>query len=65
MTGPAAEIIMMGYAKTSQSTHGIHTRLFSRAFIFEEDEGLSDGGTNRTQAMSNRYIVLARGTSVL
>ena len=26
---------MMGYAKTSQSTRGIHTRLFARAFMFE------------------------------
>lgn len=33
MTGPAAEIGMMGYAKQGQNTHGIHLRLYSRAFI--------------------------------
>ena len=26
----------MGYGKSSQKTKGIHTRLYSRAFIFEE-----------------------------
>lgn len=36
VTGPAAEIGMMGYAKQGQNTKGIHTRLFSRAFIVED-----------------------------
>ena len=35
VTGPAAEITMMGYAEIGQKTSGIHTRLFSRAFIFQ------------------------------
>jgi len=38
ITGPAAEIGMMGYAKQGQNTKGIHMRLYSRAFIVE-DEG--------------------------
>jgi len=38
VTGPAAEIGMMGYAKQGQNTKGIHTRLFSRAFIIEDVE---------------------------
>merc|ERR1711872_484725 len=38
VTGPAAEIGMMGYAKQGQNTQGIHTRLFSRAFIIEDVE---------------------------
>merc|ERR1719286_75718 len=29
---------MMGYAKQGQNTGGIHTRLFSRAFIIEDPE---------------------------
>ena len=29
---------MMGYAKQGQNTAGIHTRLFSRAFIVEQDD---------------------------
>lgn len=33
ITGPAAEAVMMGMAKSDQQTAGIHTRLRSRAFI--------------------------------
>lgn len=36
ITGPAAEINFMGYAKSSQVAHGIHQRLRSRAFIVAE-----------------------------
>jgi hypothetical protein len=35
-TGPAAEINLMGYAKTSQMAHGIHMRLRARTFIIAE-----------------------------
>jgi len=38
ITGPAAEIGMMGYAKQGQNTRGIHMRLFSRAFIIEDED---------------------------
>lgn len=49
MTGPAAQINFMGYAKSTQAAHGIHLRLRSRAFIVseaptmdgEEDQGES------------------------
>lgn len=34
VTGPAADVNMMGYAHPGQTSRGIHTRLFSRAFIF-------------------------------
>ncbi|XP_072165215.1 putative neutral ceramidase C [Diadema setosum] len=33
ITGPAADVNMMGYAHPDQRTAGIHTRLYSRAFI--------------------------------
>ncbi len=33
VTGPAAELAMMGYAMTDQKTKGIHQRLRSRAFV--------------------------------
>ena len=33
ITGPAAEVGMMGYAQVNQKTAGIHTRLWSRAFV--------------------------------
>ncbi|KAH3872488.1 hypothetical protein DPMN_035704 [Dreissena polymorpha] len=36
ITGPAAQVNMMGYANPSQTTKGIHLRQFSRAFIFED-----------------------------
>uniref|UniRef100_A0A3P9HFT0 Neutral ceramidase n=1 Tax=Oryzias latipes TaxID=8090 RepID=A0A3P9HFT0_ORYLA len=35
-TGSAAEIPMMGYANSQQKAAGIHTRLFSRAFIVDD-----------------------------
>eukprot|EP00525_Craspedostauros_australis_P010424 CAMPEP_0198134330 /NCGR_PEP_ID=MMETSP1442-20131203/60014_1 /TAXON_ID= /ORGANISM="Craspedostauros australis, Strain CCMP3328" /LENGTH=743 /DNA_ID=CAMNT_0043795473 /DNA_START=72 /DNA_END=2303 /DNA_ORIENTATION=+ len=40
MTGPAAQVGFMGYAKTSQIGHGIHTRLRARAYIISQ---LEDG----------------------
>jgi len=39
VTGPAAEINMMGYAMPEQRTHGIHLRLWSRAYIFVDSAG--------------------------
>lgn len=39
VTGPAAEVNMMGYAKLGQDSGGIHFRLFSRAFIVEDTSG--------------------------
>ncbi|XP_054715880.1 uncharacterized protein LOC129225311 [Uloborus diversus] len=38
ITGPAAEINMMGYAQITQRTSGIHTRQFSRAFIVDDGQ---------------------------
>ena len=34
VTGPAAEVNMMGYAVLSQTTAGVHLRLRARAFVF-------------------------------
>ncbi|KAJ6216343.1 hypothetical protein RDWZM_007500 [Blomia tropicalis] len=39
ITGPAAEINMMGYAKIGQDTKGIHMRLYSRAVIIADQTG--------------------------
>lgn len=36
ITGPAAEVNMMGYANPAQVSAGIHLRQYSRAFIFAE-----------------------------
>uniref|UniRef100_UPI0037E7657B neutral ceramidase n=1 Tax=Semicossyphus pulcher TaxID=241346 RepID=UPI0037E7657B len=35
-TGPPAEIPLMGYANPQQNAAGIHTRLYSRAFIIDD-----------------------------
>ncbi|VEL18527.1 unnamed protein product [Protopolystoma xenopodis] len=38
ITGPAAEVNMMGYANPDQTDSGIHLRLYSRAFIIKENQ---------------------------
>ena len=38
VTGPAAEVGMMGFAEVKQVTQGIYMRLYSRAFIFGDGE---------------------------
>lgn len=37
ITGPAAEIMMMGYAELGQTDKGILQRIFARAFIVATD----------------------------
>ncbi|THD21070.1 Neutral ceramidase C [Fasciola hepatica] len=37
ITGPAADVNMMGYAKITQTVSGIHLRLYSRAYIIQEN----------------------------
>ncbi|XP_077971927.1 putative neutral ceramidase C [Styela clava] len=36
MTGPAADVNLMGYAKSTQRAGGIHLRQYARAFIVED-----------------------------
>jgi len=38
ITGPAAEVEMMGYAMPTQTAHGIHFRQWSRAFIIADSQ---------------------------
>ena len=38
ITGPAAEVGMMGYGQLGQTTAGIHTRLWSRAFVIKSTQ---------------------------
>ena len=42
VTGPAVEIPLMGYGKSNQAAGGIHTRLFSRSFIFQNKGSSND-----------------------
>lgn len=40
ITGPAAEVGMMGYAEAGQKTAGLRMRVFARAFVFvDQDSG--------------------------
>lgn len=38
ITGPAAEVVMMGYADSTQKSAGILNRLYARAFIVEDTD---------------------------
>ncbi|TYZ67856.1 hypothetical protein PybrP1_003287 [[Pythium] brassicae (nom. inval.)] len=38
ITGPAAEVVMMGYADSSQKSAGILNRLYARAFVVEDTD---------------------------
>ncbi|KAL3662399.1 hypothetical protein V7S43_012726 [Phytophthora oleae] len=38
ITGPAADVIMMGFADSTESTAGILSRLYARAFLIEDPE---------------------------
>jgi len=49
ITGPAAQINFMGYARSEQTGTGIHMRLRARSFIISEyihDTVVKDGGLN-------------------
>ncbi|MES1914882.1 MAG: hypothetical protein MHM6MM_006909, partial [Cercozoa sp. M6MM] len=37
VTGPVAELVMMGYAQPSMKAAGLHTRLFARASVFQHE----------------------------
>jgi neutral ceramidase len=43
ITGPAADVNMMGYANPTQNAAGIHLRLRARAFIVAEPSSNMDG----------------------
>jgi hypothetical protein len=40
VTGPAAEVNLMGYAAFNQTAAGVHTRLFSRAYVVVGDRAV-------------------------
>lgn len=43
ITGPAADVNMMGYANTGQNAAGIHIRLYARVFIVAEPSSSASG----------------------
>lgn len=56
ITGPAAEVNLMGYANPAQTANGIHMRQYSRAFIFADQSG-----QNRFVFVSTDSCMLSQG----
>jgi neutral ceramidase len=60
-TGPAAQINLMGYAKTSQTAHGIHQRLRARAFIAASFSTISTTNVQADSSLSVTATTMRRG----
>lgn len=59
MTGPAADVNMMGYANMQQSTAGVHFRLRARAFIVAEGpEGARFAFVNLDAGMASQLVTI-------
>jgi neutral ceramidase len=56
ITGPAADVNMMGYADTEQIAAGIHFRLKSRAFIVAEPNGKRVVFVNLDACMASQLV---------
>lgn len=58
ITGPAADVNMMGYANTEQIASGVHLRLRARAFIVAEPEGNRVVFVNLDACMASQLVTL-------
>ncbi|XP_077246297.1 neutral ceramidase 2-like [Tasmannia lanceolata] len=59
MTGPAADVNMMGYAQMEQVTAGVHFRLRARAFIVAEDsQGPRFAFVNLDAGMASQLVTI-------
>lgn len=59
ITGPAAEVDMMGYANPAQTSEGLHLRQFSRAFIVADpDTSTSVVYVNTDSCMLSQLVKL-------
>jgi neutral ceramidase len=58
ITGPAADVNMMGYANPAQNAAGIHMRLRARAFIVAESSS-SNGGQQQRVVFVNTDACMA------
>ncbi|XP_020214423.1 neutral ceramidase 1 [Cajanus cajan] len=56
ITGPAADVNMMGYANTGQIASGIHFRLRARAFIVAEPKGNRVVFVNLDACMASQIV---------
>ncbi|XP_027334513.1 neutral ceramidase 1-like [Abrus precatorius] len=58
ITGPAADVNMMGYANTGQIASGIHFRLRARAFIVAEPKGKRVVFVNLDACMASQIVTI-------
>lgn len=59
ITGPAADVNMMGYANSEQTAAGVHFRLRARAFIVAEPQGNNRGVfVNLDACMASQLVTI-------
>lgn len=58
ITGPAADVNMMGYANSDQIASGIHFRLRARAFIVAEPQGNRVVFVNLDACMASQIVTI-------
>ncbi|GMI97150.1 neutral ceramidase 1 [Hibiscus trionum] len=58
ITGPAADVNMMGYANTEQIASGIHFRLRARSFIVAEPQGKRVMFVNLDACMASQLVTI-------
>ncbi|KAH6836612.1 Neutral/alkaline non-lysosomal ceramidase [Perilla frutescens var. hirtella] len=58
ITGPAADVNMMGYANMDQITSGVHFRLRARAFVVAEPQGKRVLFVNLDACMASQLVTI-------
>lgn len=58
ITGPAADVNMMGYANMDQTTSGVHFRLRARAFVVSEPQGKRVLFVNLDACMASQLVTI-------
>ena len=58
ITGPAADVNMMGYANTEQIASGIHFRLRARSFIVAQPQGNRVVFVNLDACMASQLVTI-------
>ncbi|XP_058109308.1 neutral ceramidase 2-like [Magnolia sinica] len=58
ITGPAADVNMMGYANSGQTASGVHFRLRARAFIVAEPQGHRVAFVNLDACMASQLVTI-------
>lgn len=58
ITGPAADVNMMGYANMEQIASGVHFRLRARTFIVAESQGNRIAFVNLDACMASQIVTI-------